>query len=437
MQQPAPGRIRLNEIQRTMLQWNSLHPYNVVDFVEVLPALSRETLDEAAKRVFGEMDFGIPRPDTDIMHVDFGGPPGSPRTELVAVGAQTKGELEKFLAREMNAPFDVGRDPAVRLALLEDGSRRIVAMTYQHWVMDGKAAARLFHRILAHALALPREPGGVEELDTPAIEKVLAPFLGGKELRMRLREGLGGLIDRTRAFAPPRENAAGSPVSVRVLAVPPAALGGLRSIARHNGCTVNDVLLAIVFRAIDGVFPQRIRNPWQRNIAICNIADLRKLSAELRNKLGVYVAFFSTRMDRLPGEFPALLAAIKKQTGRGKSERVYLTSLSAFRAVPRLWKLLKPRSLSVLLRTFFRYTAGLSNLRLGEERGADALSGLLHGYTRVCPTGMMLPLIFGVTTSGGELTMTMTWMCDGYSEKEVACMAQAIEQSLASANSAC
>jgi len=215
-----------------------------------------------------------------------------------------------------------------------------------------------------------------------------------------------------------------------MLAVPKDSLDRLRRMARHHGCTVNDALLAIIYRAVDRALPERRGSPWHRNIAICNIADLRKLAPELQEKSGVYVGFFGTHLGALPQDDAKLINRIRHQTSRAKKFCIPLASLATFRAVPRLWPLLPASTLPALLRRFFRYSCGLSNLRLGPEWEDPAWSGVVRGYTRACPLGMMLPLILGLTTRGNEMTITMTWTSDGYSAAQIETIASAVGEFL-------
>ncbi|MFM8807643.1 MAG: hypothetical protein ACKOJB_01845, partial [Chthoniobacterales bacterium] len=156
--------IALNEIQRTMLRWNSVHPYNVVDLVEILRPVTPEQLRAAAKVVLAEMGLGIPRTDEAETSVSFNELSGCLEVSRRSLRSEAIPALEKFLSEELNRPLHVGRDAALRLALVESESHRYVAMTYQHWVMDGVAAARVLRRILAEAFGLPRERGNACEL---------------------------------------------------------------------------------------------------------------------------------------------------------------------------------------------------------------------------------------------------------------------------------
>jgi len=334
------------------------------------------------------------------------------------------------LAEELNRPFDVGRDAALRLTLLESDSHRYVAMTYQHWVMDGIAAARMLRRILAELFRIPRERGNSSELETPLCDRLFAHRRRGIAGLAQKSEGLRGLLTRTRAHAPWQQTLQDGRICVRILAIPEDSMDRLRRTARHHGCTLNDVLLAAILRAIDRALPKRRHHLWRRNIAICNIADLRRLNPELAHKNGVYVGFFGTHLGTLPQDTAQLLDLIRHQTARAKKLCIPLASLATFRAIPHLWRLLPLSSLPAVLRTFFRYSSGLSNLRLGPEWEDPKLSGVVRGYTRACPLGMMLPLIFGATTLADEMTITMTWTSNGYSTAQIENIAAGIVEFL-------
>jgi len=427
----APSRqIALNEIQRTMLRWNSIHPYNVVDLVGILHPMSPEQLRTAAKVVLAEMGLGIPRTDEPETSVSLDEPSDCLEVSRRSLGSEARPALEKFLSDELNRPFDIGRDAALRLALLESESHRYVAMTYQHWVMDGVAAARVLRRILAEAFGLPRERGKACELEAPLCDRTFAHCRRGVAGLAQKTEGLRGPVTRTRATAPWQRGSSENRVDVRVLAIPQDALDCLRGMARHHGCTVNDALLAITYRAIDRALPERRRSSWHRNIAICNIADLRKLAPELQEKSGVYVGFFGTHIGDLPQDDAQLIDRIRHQTSRAKKLCIPLASLATFRAVLRLWPLLPTSMLTALLRRFFRYSCGLSNLRLGPEWEDPSWHAMVRGYTRTCPLGMMLPLIFGVTTRGDELSVTITSARGGYSASQIENIASSIGEFL-------
>ncbi|MFM8458254.1 MAG: hypothetical protein ACKOB0_04815 [Chthoniobacterales bacterium] len=413
-----------------MLRWNSIHPYNVVDLVEILRPVTPEQLRAAAKDVLAAMGLGIPRTDEAETSVSFNELSDCLEVSRPSLGSEARPALEKFLSEELNRPLSVGRDAALRLALVESESHRYVAMTYQHWVMDGVAAARVLRRILAEAFGLPRERGNACELEAPLCDRAFARCRRGIAGLAQKTEGLRGLVTRTRAAAPWQKGSSENRFDVRVLAIPQDALDRLRRMARHHGCTVNDALLAIIYRAIDRALPERRRSPWHRNIAICNIADLRKLAPELQEKSGVYVGFFGTHIGALSQDDAQLTDRIRQQTSRAKKLCIPLASLATFRTLPRLWPLLQTSTLSALLRRFFRYSCGLSNLRLGPEWEDPKWSGVIRDYTRACPLGMVLPLIFGVTTRGDELSVTITSARGGYSAAQIETIASSIGEFL-------
>jgi len=49
---------RLNEFQRTMLQWNRLHPYNAVHVIQVTESVPPAHFEECINHVLSEAGFG-------------------------------------------------------------------------------------------------------------------------------------------------------------------------------------------------------------------------------------------------------------------------------------------------------------------------------------------------------------------------------------------
>ncbi|MFM7375024.1 MAG: hypothetical protein ACKO39_07730, partial [Chthoniobacterales bacterium] len=60
---------------------------------------------------------------------------------------------------------------------------------------------------------------------------------------------------------------------------------------------------------------------------------------------------------------------------------------------------------------------------------------MVRGYTRACPLGMVLPLIFGVTTRGDELSVTITSARGGYSAAQIETIASSIGEFLRTSDS--
>jgi len=425
--------IPLNDLQRVMLRWNSLHPYNVFDVVEVLRPVSPEMLRTAAEQVLANMTVAVPLLSDDERAYSPDGALASVSVEVIDSNEDPDRTLENRATAELNRPFRIGIDPVVRLSLLHVGVRCFVGMTYQHWFMDGMAAGNLFRRILARALAcrISGCAGCKQELETPDYAQALAPHLNWKARLGHGREAVRKIAARTRVAVPWNRGPEDVGVRVRFLKANPDALERLRLDARTHGVTINDVLMAIAFYALREATAERLNNFWRRNLGICNIVDLRPLSGNLDDRAGVYLGFFDVNLPRVPSRFKELLDLIHRETSRIKAGRFYLASLMAMRALPRVWPWLPPSWRTPIFRAGFRYSAAISNLRFPEAWYGPAWNGLVQGYSRACPLGMMLPLIFGVTTRDDQLTVTMTAQRSGYSESQVAVIAAVVEDFLA------
>ena len=427
--------MRLNDLQRLMLGWDELHPYNALDLVEVRRPITAAEVQHAAEQE--RLLHGLGPARIDARHGICIFQPEASRVQVETIeplpDESTEQTLERHMAVELNRRFLLAQDVPIRLAVVRTRPNPFVVFTYHHWLCDGLTGGYLFRRILARLLgiALDDEPRWVfaDALDESAIFGSWHRWPFDTALAWEL---LREVVTSTTIYVPRHPDPFDPIVDVYLLATPPDALAQVRRTARANGGTVNDVLMAVVARAVDAVLPERRRQRWQRTLTLGNIVNMRPLASDaLRHRAGNHLSFALMHCPPdLPRDFRQLIRHLHRQSARSKEGRYFLASLTAFRCTRLLWPWMPQRWRRSFVENGVRMTACLSNLVYPAEWYGPAWTDLLGTYWRGVPTGYTSPLLIGITTTRGVLTLQLTAHRSGYDAGQVQEIRRRVEEGL-------
>lgn len=410
----ATPHFPLSDFQRLMLYWNQVQPFHVADVVEVVGRVDVGALKTAAEQELAATCIALP-------HVDLASGictlhPGSCAVEATALtpvaGIDARQTLEAHATSELRRPFQINAEPLIRVWVLQGQACSYVGMTWQHWIADGMAAGDLLRRILArlHGWAVPPETT-LSDWRPPDIREALAPWFTWRRKLRHAWEVVHAVTSNFFVAKLPRPSGAMPATRIRFLELPDDSLERIRRAGRPLQATVNDVLVAVAARALTEAAPGLTRSSWRRRMRLGNIVDLRPLGGEaLRGKGGVFLGLTNVDcVQPLPARWEDLVAEVRQQSNRSKIGRYYLASLGGFRMSRALWPWLPATWRRPVNANVLRLTAVLTNLRYPKEWYDGAAPEITRCW-RALPMGIMYPLVFGITTLGERLTMTMS--CD-------------------------
>ncbi len=427
--------MRLNNLQRLMLGWDELHPYNALDLVEVRRAVTADDVRRAAEQErqlhgLGPAQIDV-RTGVCVLQPDAGSVTVDTVEPLPDETPQRT--LERHITFELNRRFHQGQVVPFRLAVIPCRPYPFVGFTYHHWLCDGLTGGYLFRRILARLLGIPLDQEPIWSFAGSPDDCTLFPRvrLWPPDLALAwefLREGLNA----SAIHVPERPGPFDPTADVHLLIPDLDALPRLRKIARATGGTVNDVLMAVLARALDAVLPERLGRRWRRTLTLGNIANMRPLAASaVQNRGGNHIGFFLIHCRaELPRDLGDLVRLIRRQSTSIKKGSLHLGSILSFRFARLIWPWLPLNWRGGLLRSGLRMTAGISNLAYPADWYGPAWSELLGTYWRGIPTGYTMPLGFGITTVREALTIQLTAHRSAYDEGQIQAIRRLVEVGL-------
>src|SRR5262245_46350320 len=97
---------RLNSFQKTMLQWNEMHPYNAVHVVQVPGVLNSQQLELSINATLerrGLSNLGL---DREKNTYSYGGGPVNSQVKIIANQEDPTPALHAEIEQQLNTPFD-------------------------------------------------------------------------------------------------------------------------------------------------------------------------------------------------------------------------------------------------------------------------------------------------------------------------------------------
>jgi hypothetical protein len=365
----------LSAFQLLMREWSALAPYNFIHAMR-LPGPAdidrwQNAVAEAAQTLIVE--------------------PEKIRVEQPATN------LETHLDAELHRPFTFDHAPFRFFAIDAGADGHWFVAVIDHWAADDFSCRVLLQRIYeiyqGRATSSPNSP--LEWTAAPSSRRGLfrAWYRFLKEsLRMRraCRTALGDPIDfNVRTFR---------------ARFPEGALEANRTLARENGATLHDVILASTAQAFGAA------RDWEGvtrrdAVGVASAMDLRRFeSGQGQEKFGLHIGYYIVIAKR-PHELslPELIKRIAVQTRRLKA--VPGTELFG----PALWLWRRSRSNHSKATFYARgapVVAGLSNVNL---TGSWIEQADIQEYRRLGPTGPIVPMVLMITTFRGQIFIDVTF----------------------------
>ena len=422
---PGPCGVRLNEFQRTMLQWSDLHPYNAVHVAGVEGGLDPDLLAAAAARVLRLT--GLARCRIAPGHRCFfvGGDAPCP-VELVPGGDDPLEAVRREVERQLDLPFafaDGELFQPFRLFVVEAGATTYAGLAYYHVVADADAVSRLLAEILG---AVGEGPGRPKALRDPGLarRRGLRPPLGG--IRVLARR-IPGAIRKFQAMrrshrspACPVEGGYGNRWFARSLDAASSALAFER--ARERRATFNDLCLAaLLFATVPTTVDRLVER--RRELSVGCVVNLRgMLPAARRRDFGLCLGSFTVTHTVFPGIFfDELVEEVRLQTEEVKREKLYLASAFEYRLNRLLFDRQPELKKSNFYRKAFPVWGSITNFKL--DLGEAGARAKIVDYFRAVSAGPALPFVVSVTGVGGRLNFGFTYRPEVVDGGEVAAIA--------------
>jgi hypothetical protein len=423
-------RGRLNLFQSSMLRWRELHPYCASHVIAIDAPLDETRLRAAITGVVEACGLTGLHLDADRRRFEFEGGPAVPALQVLdAVDVSPFDVAASQIEATINAPFPrTGRFDPFRFFAIRAGEIFLLGLTYDHFIAGGDSIAVLVTDIADRYVAHEAPVLSRLERYPPAYARLFARHAG--QLARGLTS-LPGLLAGWRSAIRPRvSRPSDGHNGFAHFGVEAAHLARLRAAATRWDITLNDLLLALVLRAVAPIASQRHHTGRRTQVALALIVNVRADFQPPASKVfGQFLSSFRV-VHPLPQHesIEVLARALSAQTARAKRLKLYLVTLLAMGAATLIWPFATAEGRHRLYLKYHPVFAGVTPLnvnalrRRGQSRDGD--------YLRAASTGPMSPMVVAVSTAGAAARIGITFRTTALTRADVDAVIASIEQDM-------
>lgn len=410
---------KLNSFQKTMLQWNSMHPYNAVHVVRVPEALDLARLTRLLNQ--RREAWGLTRLALDLNRRRYRYAGGSVESEIRVVEGSDGSfpSLVSEIERQLNTPFDPGPsfDP-FRFFVARGEESFALGLVYFHAVTDAEPVACLLRNVVEAYLGragaeavgplelYPGRPDWMRRCGGLLARRLVAlPFLA-RELAHSCRPSYRDPDDMNVGFS--------------FFSLPPWALGWLVEAGRSLGVTLNDLVLALLLRALSPLAARRVRSAKRRELSVGCIVNIRRdLGIAGGRVFGLFLGSFVVSHEVPPGvELGDLARDIGRQTARIKEQQRYLDTPLRLAFARGIMSLFSTERRQRFYQKHYPLWGGVTNMNLNQLWDQRTESKPVD-YLRAVSTGPATPLVLSVTTVGQTVNVGLSYRSTVFSAPDI------------------
>jgi hypothetical protein len=413
-------RGKLNSFQKTMLQWNHLHAYNAVHVIRLAGDLDLPRLTSVVNDFLGQRGLTHLTLDRKRQTFEYAGGKSDLVVHLVAEGIDARTTLAAEMERQINTAFDLtsGFNP-FRFFAQPEASSFLLGLVYFHAVADAESIVLLLKELVtAYARAdgggrtepLERYPRRYDNLlrHQPQViaRRLMALPAQARNLRSSMRV----------PTSDPRNMHNG----LHLFPLEREELQGLVITAKAWQMTVNDLLLALLLKAIAPLVGNRAVTGRRKNISLGCIVNIRKdLGVDSPRTFGLFLGSFMVTHAVPDGiSLQQLAGDLRDQTAAIKRHRLYLGTPWELAFARRLLAFFSPEQRKKFYQKNYPLWGGITNMNLNSLwPGNEAAS--TPDYFRAVSTGPVTPLVLSVSTVGDHANLGVTYRTAIFSETAI------------------
>jgi len=404
-----------------MLQWSQEHPYNGGLAAKLVGPLRLEALRQAVQDTCAFNRLGGMELDTSHQRFEYH-PLDEPEWTVVYTDGDIDAALSKHASAELNRPFDRPRTGALRFFAVDgDPQAHYLCVMYDHWAYDAVAARLILRHVLGRyfGVTIPENAQPLKRF-APTYWEAFRNRWSGPGLARAALETARTLARARQAIRITHSDKNALDVGFCVVETAPQTVQHIRALAKANGATFHDVLLAALGKAVAGVVRPRDFRGGRREIALGTIVDTRRNSRRpLNETLGMFLTYHITQCSAEPrSNLARLIQRIVRQTRRIKATSAHLDLLGSIALGRYVQPWLSPRLKRQALRNTLALSAGVSNVTLGGSSYERYFQGMVLQHVRISPTGAVVPIVVAPTTLNGRMNIGITYRLGGLFEAD-------------------
>jgi len=417
---PPLVRGKLNLFQSAMLRWRDLHPYSAVHVVQVRERFDRARVESAIASQLSAAGLSGLVLDRARKRYEYLG--GLPVVELAVVtpAQDVHGAIQTEIERQLNRPFPHdGAFVPFRFFAHDQGSEFALGLAYDHFIAGGDSIVVLLNDIVGRYLGAPIQrpkPNLYPAAFRPVFVRNIGELVRGLQWLPRIAANC------RRGIRPRYTDHADGYNAFDFVTLAPPAVSTLRAKAKALGVTFNDLLLAIMLKALSRDLPEAARGGRRREVAVASIVNLRSESGYTTHE--AFGQFLSSMRISHPAPdgitIEALALDVHRETARFKSRKLYLQTLLAMQFNGIVWWFLNTGRRQRLYAKAYPVLGGLTSLNVDALWESPTKNGHAPAYLRAVPTGPITPLVVAVTSSGNALALGLSYRRSAFTAAKVA-----------------
>lgn len=412
--------ITLNSFQQMMVQWNALAPYNAGHVMHLQGTPDVERWKQSALKIIQELKLGIPQFLQNYKKVSF-------KAITTLFIEQPLVTLDHHIEAELNRPFLENDFPIRFFIIRSEPSTYYFGAIYNHWISDSYAMRALFQRIYLYyqtdELQLPPLT-----LHAPDFRSLFHRYIG----RCAWWDSLKACFQNLMHFQSAYRLKINHPLNLKAGFIrhelPAGLITKLIQFSKKQKISLNDVFLTALAKAM-GEHTQLVRQQQKRKkfrllarnrLALGTIVDIRHAAEnELKSVFGQYLSQY-TLVLKEPEQtsFTTLLKSISTQTQKIKKTFQTIKNFATWNLSLFTWNLASSqKSKARFFQKHAPLLAGISNVNLTPSWAGQ--EGDILDYLRISPSGVLIPLVFTLTTLHQQFSLCVTYRTTVFSREEI------------------
>lgn len=401
---------KLNLFQAAMVRWREMHPYNAVHVVMLPRPLARARLETSVRRQLEGLGLTGLWLDRRRLRYEWKGGAATTPLAVIGGGADPVASVHAEIERQLNLAFPpTGPLEPFRFFAVDAKSSFYFGLAYDHFVAGGDSIVLLLQRLVEDYCGIGRHGKAPRPALYPPGYRRL--FAGQAVPLLRGLASWGQLIASCRRSMRPRYATGNGYNGIAFGRLEGRDQAALAHTARTWGMTQNDLVLAILLKALSPRLVERYHAGRRREIAVASIVNVRS-DFGARAAEGFAPMLGSFRISHpVPAdiELRELAEFVHGETSRVKRRKLYLQTLLAIGLSGMQWRFLSSEDRQRFHAKNYAVWAGITPLQLNALWPAARAYPFAIGYVRAVATGPLSPIVLALTTLGDVVEVALSF----------------------------
>ena len=389
-----------------MFQWERLCAQNSAQVALVEGTLDADLVEGAWQSTLRDMGLGrVHLSEEGYSHEIWSGEPAAP----LVTHFTNAGSIERFLEMELNRPFPATPAMPYRPFAMQHADGCYLGVVFQQWLADSVSIRLMMREWFVRIFAPQKARRKLIDLPRPRIARGPRLTFGPRDMFRTARE-FWNWSHNVRRLARYPAGTDDNQMILRPITLPSVDVDRLLLVTRAEGCTVNDLLIALVATTLRGELTGEPTGGAKGgaevsgNVAIATSIDLRPyLPGDLGETFGSLLAYAPVICPMPQENILNLAQEVARQTRRIKDPERIASKLVIPRMVAWWMAGKRPELLPDLYTRHIPVAAAVSNVNLNKAWPAVYSPSPIRRYLRVAAPGPAVPLSITATTLGETL----------------------------------